>query len=84
MDGTSDDVDRLAVRAVFEQALSDSGLTQEAFARAMGTSGSRYSTYRRGVVMPRARTMARAQRIAAEVKAAREQENASPGSGSPA
>lgn len=69
--GTADDTYRLAVREVFEQALADSGLTQEAFARAMGTSGSRYSTYRRGIVMPRARTMVRAQRIAAVFKASR-------------
>lgn len=72
MDGTMDDDDRLTVRAVFEQALADSGMTQVAFARAMGTSGSRYSTYRRGLVMPRARTMARAQRISAEIKADRD------------
>jgi transcriptional regulator with XRE-family HTH domain len=68
MTGTADDKYRRAVQEVFEQALTDSGLTQEAFARAMGTSGSRYSTYRRGLVMPRATTMLRAQRIAAEIR----------------
>lgn len=72
MTGFAEDKYRLAVREVFEQALTDSGLTQEAFARAMGTSGSRYSTYRRGIVMPRATTMVRAQRIAAAIKAGRE------------
>lgn len=83
MDGTSDDTDRLAVREVFERALADSGLTQEEFAKAMGTSGSRYSTYRRGLVMARATTMARAQRIAGALRDAREQEKSSLDSGSP-
>lgn len=72
MTGTGDDKYRRAVREVFEQALADSGMTQDGFARAMGTSGSRYSTYRRGIVMPRATTMVRAQRVAAECKAARD------------
>ena len=55
-----------------EQALEDSGLTQADFAAALGTSASRFSTYRSGQVMPTAGFYLRALQLAADLKAARE------------
>lgn len=54
-------------RAVVEQlrdALETSGLTQAAFARALGTSASRFSTYLSGTTRPSAQLFVRAQRLA--------------------
>ena len=55
-----------------EQALADSGLNQADFAVALGTSASRFSTYRSGQVMPTAGFYLRALRLAADLKAAHE------------
>ena len=66
------DEDARAVAEGLTQALADSGLTQAEFASALGTSGSRFSTYRAGKTMPTAAFYLRALRIAASLKAARE------------
>lgn len=55
-----------------EQALADSGLIQADFAAALGTSASRFSTYRTGKTMPTAAFYLRALRLASNLKAARE------------
>jgi transcriptional regulator with XRE-family HTH domain len=55
-----------------KQALADSGLNQADFAAALGTSASRFSTYRSGQVMPTAGFYLRALRLAADLRAARE------------
>ena len=55
-----------------EQALEDSGLTQADFAAALGTSASRFSTYRSGQVMPTGGDYLRALQLAADLKAAGE------------
>lgn len=55
-----------------DRALSRSGLSQAAFAAALGTSASRFSTYRSGRTMPTAAFFLRAQRIASSLEAARQ------------
>lgn len=52
--------------------LAQSGLTQAEFATALGTSGSRFSSYRAGKTMPSAAFYLRALRLADSLKAARD------------
>jgi transcriptional regulator with XRE-family HTH domain len=54
------------------QALADSGLSQAAFAAALGTSASRFSTYRSGKTIPSAIFYLRALRIGAALREAAE------------
>ena len=58
------DPDTCAVVAHLRQAQVISGLTQAGFACAIGTSGSRLSTYLAGKVRPSAQLFVRAQRLA--------------------
>jgi transcriptional regulator with XRE-family HTH domain len=65
------DRDTREVVALLEDALADSGLTQAEFAAALGTSGSRFSTYRSGATRPTAVFCFRARRIGRALAAAR-------------
>ncbi len=65
------DQDTREVMALLDAALADSGLTQAAFAAALGTSASRFSTYRSGRTKPTAAFCFRARRIARALAAAR-------------
>lgn len=56
--------DQVAERV--RELVQESGLTQEAFARAIGTSRPRLSTYRTGKVTPSAALLLRMERVAAE------------------
>jgi transcriptional regulator with XRE-family HTH domain len=66
------DKDSQAVGALLDKALAESGLSQAAFATALGTSASRFSTYRSGKTKPTAQFFLRAQRIAHALHAAGE------------
>lgn len=66
------DVDREACTRALDEALERSGLNAQDFARALGTSASRLSTYRKGTVAPSAPLFLRAQRLASALAAARE------------
>ncbi|MFD7153585.1 helix-turn-helix domain-containing protein [Kribbella sp. NPDC059898] len=66
------DKDSKAVTELLDSALAESGLSQAAFATALGTSASRLSTYRSGKTKPTAQFFLRAQRIAHALQAARE------------
>lgn len=66
------DADTRATIEGLNEALQDSGLTQAAFAAALGTSASRFSTYRSGKTMPTAAFYLRARRIAASLRGAGE------------
>ncbi|MFI7060218.1 helix-turn-helix domain-containing protein [Kribbella sp. NPDC050124] len=66
------DKDSLAVIETLNRALAESGLSQAAFATALGTSASRFSTYRTGSTKPTAQFFLRAGRIARALHAARE------------
>ena len=66
------DKDSQAVAELLNRALADSGLSQAAFAAALGTSASRFSTYRSGRTKPTAQFVLRAGRIARALHAARE------------
>jgi transcriptional regulator with XRE-family HTH domain len=66
------DKDSRTVSELLTQALLDSGLSQAAFATALGTSNSRFSTYRSGKTKPTAQFFVRAGRIARALRAARE------------
>ena len=59
---------RAEVAALLRRAVSDSSLTQAAFARRLGTSASRLSTYLSGDVTPSASMLVRAQRLAREAR----------------
>lgn len=59
-----DATDRAAVAAEMRDAVRRSGITQAAFARRLGTSASRLSTYVTGAVVPSAVTYRRALRVA--------------------
>lgn len=59
---------RAEVAALLRRAVSDSSLTQAAFARRLGTSASRLSTYLSGEVTPSASLLVRAQRLAREAR----------------
>ena len=65
------DKDSQAVCALLNHALAESGLSQAAFATALGTSASRFSTYRSGRTKPTAQFFLRARRIAHGLHAAR-------------
>ena len=58
------DEDTRAVIDALDAAQTASGLSKGGFAHALGTSASRYSTYRTGKVAPTAAFLMRAQRIA--------------------
>jgi transcriptional regulator with XRE-family HTH domain len=58
------DPDAQAVVALLRAALAESGLSQAAFARALGTSGSRFSTYLAGTTSPSGQLCMRARRLA--------------------
>jgi transcriptional regulator with XRE-family HTH domain len=58
------DKDSQAVSEMLNHALAESGLSQAAFATALGTSASRLSTYRSGRTKPTAQFFLRAGRIA--------------------
>lgn len=66
------DKDSQAVSEQLNRALAESGLSQAAFATALGTSASRFSTYRSGRTKPTAQIFLRAGRIARALHAARE------------
>lgn len=66
------DKDGQAVSELLNRALVESGLSQAAFATALGTSASRFSTYRSGGTKPTAQFFLRARRIAHALQAARE------------
>ena len=66
------DKDSQAVSELLNRALAESGLSQAAFATALGTSASRFSTYRSGRTKPTAQFFLRAGRIAQALRAARE------------
>lgn len=67
------DQDTRAVTEALDAAQARSGLGKAEFARALGTSPSRYSTYRTGKVAPTAAFLARARRIAGVLARANEQ-----------
>jgi transcriptional regulator with XRE-family HTH domain len=54
------DQDSQAVRELLNRALGESGLSQAAFATALGTSASRLLTYRSGGTKPTAQFVLRA------------------------
>lgn len=58
------DRDSAEVAKLLSHAVTESGLSQAAFAQALGTSASRLSTYVNGRTSPSARFLVRAQRIA--------------------
>lgn len=66
------DADTREVVEALDAALTDSGLSQQAFAAALGTSASRLSTYRSGKVVPSAPLFLRALRLAGALRGARE------------
>lgn len=66
------DTDISTATAMLDDAQRRSGLTQGAFAAALGTSASRYSTYRTGKTAPSLWFYARAARIADGLAAARQ------------
>lgn len=66
------DIDTLAVVDALDEARRMSGLDQGAFARALSTSPSRYSTYRSGGTAPSAAFLMRARRIATGLRRATE------------
>jgi transcriptional regulator with XRE-family HTH domain len=57
------DKDTRVVSAQLDRALAESGLSQAAFAAVLGTSASRFSTYRSGKTKPSAQFCLRAGRI---------------------
>lgn len=64
------DPDTRAVTALIRDAMTVSGLPQGTFARAMGTSASRFSTYLAGSTRPSAHFCLRAQRLSRSLEAA--------------
>ena len=64
------DPDTRAVVAFLGEALAASGMSQRAFARALGTSASRFSTYCTGGTRPSAQFCMRAKRLAGSLAAA--------------
>lgn len=64
------DADTRAVIDLLKAAVDTSGLSQAAFARALGTSASRFSTYATGTTRPSAHFCMRAQRLAQALRAA--------------
>lgn len=68
------DRDTHTVTKTLDAARERCGLTNAEFARALGTSPSRYSTYRRGQVAPAAVFLVRALRISQSLAAANQRE----------
>ncbi|NIK55718.1 helix-turn-helix domain-containing protein [Kribbella shirazensis] len=66
------DKDSQTVIDQLTRAVTESGLSQAAFATALGTSPSRFSTYRSGKTKPTAQFFLRARRISHALHAARE------------
>lgn len=66
------DKDSRTVSELLNRALAESGLSQAAFATALGTSASRFSTYRSGKTKPTAQFFLRAGRLARALHNARE------------
>lgn len=66
------DADTREVTKALDAALVGSGMSQDAFAAALGTSASRLSTYRSGKVIPSATFFLRALRLARAMSDARE------------
>jgi hypothetical protein len=64
------DTDTRSVVALLEDAATTSGMSNRAFARALGTSASRFSTYLTGATRPSAYFCMRAVRIARSLAAA--------------
>lgn len=64
-----EDAERSAVAAEIADLIARSGLTMETFARRIGTSRSRLSTYRSGTVVPSATLMLRMRRLAEQDRA---------------
>lgn len=60
----AESAERAAVAAELRQLLAQTGLTQAGFARRIGTSASRMSTYVNGAVVPAASLMVRARNVA--------------------
>jgi transcriptional regulator with XRE-family HTH domain len=67
------DQDTKAIITELDTAIRNSGLSQAAFARALGTSSSRMSTYCTGKVAPSAAFLNRAKRISSGLAKARHQ-----------
>lgn len=65
------DLDSRAVGARLDGAVATSGLSIRGFAQALGTSASRFSSYRSGKVSPSAVFLLRAERIAGALAEAR-------------
>ena len=65
------DRDTAEVSALLRRAARSSGMTNGEFATAVGTSGSRFSTYVTGATRPSAQFLVRAQRIGTSLAAAR-------------
>lgn len=63
----ADRADRAAVAARIRNAVVGSGLTNAEFARLVGTSASRFSTYLSGKVMPSAAMLVRIERVARDL-----------------
>lgn len=59
----AEEADRAVVQKELEAHLAASGLTAAEFASALGTSASRFSTYRTGKVVPSAALLVRARRV---------------------
>jgi hypothetical protein len=64
------DPDTRAVTALLRSALTTSGMSQGSFAHALGTSGSRFSTYLTGSTRPSGHFCMRARRLADALRAA--------------
>jgi DNA-binding transcriptional regulator YiaG len=62
--------ERREVAARLGRLVAESGLTRAEFARRLGTSGSRLSTYLTGQVVPSAALMVRAERVASNAVSA--------------
>lgn len=65
------DEDTRAVIVRLDEAVAESGLSMRQFAHALGTSASRFSSYRNGKVAPSAAFLLRAERIAKALGEAR-------------
>jgi len=66
------DRDTLAVIALLREAVASSGLSQAGFARALGTSAPRLSTYLGGDTRPSAHFLIRAQRLSRALESSAE------------
>ena len=77
--GESFDVDKAFVMDRLQTAVRESGLTQAAFAKALGTSGSRLSTYLAGSTVPSAAFFVRACRLSHGLRVAAELHRMTPG-----